>query len=127
MDSMIPPDDETAVRTLVQDYFIGLYEGDVDRLRRAFDPQAQVIGTVRGVPLRLDREAWLQRLSSQPSPSAQGERFDMSLRTLLITGDVGLAAVRDLYRGLWFTDHLSVARLEGRWQIVCKLFHHDPA
>lgn len=126
MDALTPQDDAAAVRALVQDYFIGLYEGDVDRLRQVFDPAAQIIGTVRGNPLRLEREAWLARLSSQPAPAMQGERFDMSLRTLLITGDVGLAAVRDLYRGLWFTDHLSVARLGGRWWIVCKLFHHDP-
>lgn len=127
MDSLTPPEDVAAVRALVQDYFIGLHHGDVDLLRQVFDPAAQIIGTVRGAPLRLDREAWLDRLSSQLAPSVQGERFDMSLRTLLITGDVGLAAVRDLYRGLWFTDHLSVARLDGRWWIVCKLFHHDPA
>jgi protease I len=38
---------------------------------------------------------------------------------------VAAVKVADLYRGLRFTDYLSLARVDGQWIIVNKTFHHD--
>ena len=46
----------------------------------------------------------------------------MKIVSIDVTGNVGVVKVADLYRGLRFTDHLSVANIEGTWRIVNKRF-----
>ena len=114
------------VRAVVDDYFQGLYHGDVEKLRSAFHQNARIVGYREGTYTDLARDQWLERVSSRPIPSEKGESFDMRIESIDLTGAVGVVKVRDLYTGLQFTDYLSVMKIEGRWLIMNKVFHHDP-
>ena len=113
------------VKAAIQDYFEGMYHGDLTRLKKAFFPSAKLYGYRYGAFIELTLEHWLERISTRPIPAQTGEPFDMVIESIDLTGSVGNVKVRDLYMGLRFTDYLHVAKVDGRWQIVNKTFHHD--
>jgi hypothetical protein len=114
-----------SISETVQDYFEGMHFRDIDRLRKAFHPTACLYGYRNGEFTYLQLEQWLGRLESRPTPADVGECFDMKIVATDVTGQVASVKVRDLYRGLWFTDYLSLLKIENRWAIVNKTFHHD--
>ena len=113
------------VSTTVEDYFEGMYHGDMERLRRVFYPQAMLYGYRNGTFTVLKMDEWLDKVAKRPIPAQNGEPFDMTIESIDLTGNVGHVKVRDLYMGLKFTDYLNMVKFEGRWQIVNKTFHHD--
>ena len=44
-----------------------------------------------------------------------------------VTGKVAAVKVADLYIQRYFTDYLSLVKVEDNWLIVDKIFHYDPA
>ena len=118
-------EEQALVTATIQDYFEGMHNGDLVRLRRAFHPNAKLCGSRDGAFTELTLDQWLERVSKRLIPAQTGEPFDMAIESIDLAGDVGSVKVRDLYMGLRFTDYLNVAKVDGRWQIVHKAFHHD--
>lgn len=118
--------DQEAVGQIVQFYFDGLYYGDTAKLKKVFHPQAFVIGKLQGQSLFLSLSEFLGFVEEAPKPSESGEEYDMKIVSLDLAGEVGTVKVADLYQGLRFTDYLTVAKVEGDWVIVNKVFHHAP-
>lgn len=114
-----------AISATVQDYFEGMYYRDTGRLRKAFHPKAYLFGHLQGAFVHVPLDQWLGMVESRPVPAESGEAFDMRIVSTDVTGQVATVKVADLYRGLRFTDYLSMARLDGQWMIVNKTFHHD--
>lgn len=117
--------DEEAIRATVQSYFEGMYYRDVPRLRRAFHPAACLSGHLGGSFVCLPLDRWLEMVEDRSVPAEAGEAFDMAIIAVDVTGWVAVVKVADLYHGLRFTDFLSLARIDGEWVIVSKVFHHD--
>jgi len=109
----------------IQDYFMGMYHRDLEKLRRAFHESAKLFGHLDGTFVVMSLTEWLAKVQARPVPAELGEPFDMSIISVEITGKVASAKVRDLYRTLRFTDYLQLAKVGDRWRIVSKLFHHD--
>ena len=114
-----------AIAATVQDYFEGMYYRDPGRLRKAFHPKASLFGHLQGAWVIIPLDQWLGMVESRPVPAESGEPFDMRIVATDVTGQVAAVKVADLYRGLRFTDYLSLARVDGQWRIVNKTFHHD--
>jgi len=117
--------DLQAITATVQEYFEGMYLRDLDRLRKAFHPTACLYGHYKGSFARIPLEEWLTAVASRSIPAESGEAFDMRIVATDATGQVATVKVADLYRGLRFTDYLSLAKVDGLWVIVNKTFHHD--
>jgi hypothetical protein len=117
--------DSVAVQAVVRDYFHGLYHFDEALLRKAFDPRACLFGHLEGVFIHSTLDQWLGKIGAKPVPAKIGEAFDMHIVSTDIVGDAALVKVKELYRGLRFTDYLSLLRIDGRWVIVNKHYHHD--
>lgn len=117
--------DLQAIGATVQDYFEGMYYRDTGRLRKAFHATACLFGHLQGNFVRLSLDQWVAMVESRPVPAESGEAFDMRIVSMDVTGQVATVKVADLYRGLRFTDYLSLARVDGQWLIVNKTFHHD--
>ncbi len=116
-------DPETAaIETLVQDYFLGMYEGDVERLRRIFHPQCWLFGESRGKSHEFPLSGFLDQIASEPALKAEGEPFDMRLVSIDRTGSVAVAKVEDRYQGRWYTDYLMLQKAAEGWRIVGKTF-----
>jgi hypothetical protein len=116
-------DPETAaIEALVQDYFLGMYEGDVERLRRIFNPQCWLFGENRGGSHEFPLSGFLDQIASEPVPKAEGEPFDMRLVSLDRTGSVAVAKVAVRYQRRRYTDYLTLQKAAAGWSIVGKAF-----
>jgi len=119
--------DISAIQETVEHYFQGMYQGDTDRLKKAFHPGAQVIGHFQGHFALNTLEQFLGFVASAPVPAQTGEAYDMRIVSLDMTGEtVAVVKVADLYQGLRFTDYLSLLKVDGAWVIVNKTFYHAP-
>ena len=114
------------IQQTVQYYFDGLYHSNIEKLKIAFHPNAQVIGHFQGNLVFNSLEQFLEFVKSTPAPSESGEEYDMKIVSIDVTGDVSVAKVADLYLGLRFTDYLSLLKIDSGWVIVNKVFHHEP-
>jgi hypothetical protein len=114
------------IRQTVWDYFEGMYHSDVERLKKAFHPSAFLMGYFQGNFAQIPLEDWLGMIDKTLAPSKDGEAFDMKIVSADITENIAVVKVADLYRGLRFTDYLTLIKLEDGWKIVHKSFHHEP-
>lgn len=116
-------DDLRAIEATVQAYLDGLYEGDTDKIARAFHPTSALTDCRDGKINIVPRDAWLEMVRKRPSPKAQGlPRHDKILsidRTGPLTAMVKLnCAIPPRF----FTDYLSLLKIDGRWQVVQKVY-----
>ena len=114
------------IRQTVQFYFDGMYNSDVETLRKAFHPTAALMGYYDGTLAHIPLENWLEMVKERPAPSKSGEEYDMKLVSMDVTENVASVKVKDLYLGLRFTDYLHLMKVDGNWLIVNKMFHHEP-
>jgi hypothetical protein len=109
----------------VQYYFDGMYNGDIELLKKAFHPDAFLFGYLRGDYMHFSAKDWFKVVKGRPAPSKEGEEYDMRVVSTDLTGEAATVKVADLYMGLRFTDYLTLSKIEGEWVIVNKAFHHD--
>lgn len=120
-------DDLAAIETVLQTYFDGLYEGSVEKLGAVFHPTADLRSVAADGSLAvLSRAAWFQAVLSRPSPMSG----DLPRHDWVVTIDrsgpaTAFAKVHCAIPPRYFTDYLSLARLEQGWSIVGKTFHTD--
>ena len=108
---------------LAQTYFDAAYEMDADKFASIFHESSSV--TRRGdgdsvvvIPIA----AWLDAVRGMTSPRQAGGVRDDRILSIVLTRDMALLKLR-----LWIpprevTDLLSCFFLNGRWQIVQKVF-----
>jgi hypothetical protein len=115
-----------ALTALLREYFDGLYHSDTHRLRRVFHPQA-IYATADGdTPTILRMDAYFYIVDRRPSPASRGEaRSDRILSIDFIGPVTALAKVQCAIRPRHFTDLLTLIHVEGRWQIIAKVFHFE--
>jgi hypothetical protein len=110
---------------VLDDYFRGIYTGQVERLRSAFHPSATLWGEVKGLPYYKALDDYLVVVRGRKSPEALGEPFAMEPISIEVHGKIALAKVRCKMLGYCYIDFLSLLRQDDRWAIVAKVFTHD--
>ena len=113
------------IQKTIQLYFDGLYYSDVDKINKAFHPSSQVMGFFDGNLSMLSLEQFAEFVKSTPAPSDNGEKYDMKIVSIDITGNEAVVKVEDLYLGLRFTDYLSLLRIDDNWLIVNKVYYYE--
>jgi hypothetical protein len=119
--------------TLVQDYdaichvvqlcLDGEATRDVEKLREAFHDDARMFGSLAGERFDVPISGLMEMAASAPADTGNYRSRILSVHQ---TGDAALATVAE--EGYWgtvsFVDYMSLSRINGRWQIVSKLFAH---
>jgi hypothetical protein len=113
------------ITQIVQNYFDGMYHSDTESLKKAFDPDAFLHGSFEGQMVHLPFKAWLKQVESRPAPSKNGEPYMMKIVSVDITDNIAQVKVFDLYMGKYFTDYLSLLKVDDNWVIMNKMFHHQ--
>lgn len=115
-----------AITSLLGRYFDGLHHGNTSILREVFHPQAGYYTATDGTLLHLDMAAYFPIVEARPSPASHGHaRTDRILSIEFIGPAAALARVQCSIPPKHFTDLLSLLKLDGRWQIVSKVFHYE--
>lgn len=119
-----------AMAAVLQDYFDGLYNCDTELLARVFHPQARYAcatdSASGGELVHLGMEEYLPIVRGRVSPASRNETRRDRIVSIEFAGPVtALARVNCAIGPKYFTDLLTFIHVEGRWQIISKVFHYD--
>jgi 4-oxalocrotonate tautomerase len=114
---------------LIGKYFDLLYNGDTGLIEEVFLPQAHVFSIVDGTVVDADMSRFYERIATRPPPALTNEVRRDRIISIDISGLATALARVDLLilPAGHYTDYLSLLKVEGKWKIVCKVFHFEPA
>ncbi len=104
-------------------YFTAMVDADEAELRRLFHPQASVIGHFDGALEFTDLDGFI---ASTADAKTGDKAFEYRVEGLVLIGDTAVITVSGYCYATWFTDHLSMIRIDGNWRIVAKTFYAHP-
>ncbi len=117
--------DFSAVAAVIATYFDGLYHSDTKLLAQVFHPKAQYVCVTDGTLLYRDMAEYFPVVDARPSPASRGELRRDEIVSIEFAGAVTARAVLHCAIGpRFFTDYLTFIRLDGRWQVISKVFHY---
>ena len=121
---MTATDDVSSIEGVIQSYLDGLHEGDTAKIAGAFHPTSALTNVSDDGELQiLPRDLWLDKVRSRPSPKQQGlPRHDQVLSIDLIGPTMAYVKLKCAIPPRFFTDQLSLLKIDGRWQIAQKIF-----
>jgi len=115
--------DVAAVTEVVRAYYDGMMEGDGAKLARAFHPRACIVGNEQGELYW----ATLDEFAADCKQAvAQAGPYEWRIDGLSFEGDTALVRLGGQYAGVWYSDELSIIRIDGAWRIVHKTFYPHP-
>ena len=118
--------DRAAIEAVIQTYFDGLYEGDADKLAKAFHPTSALTSVNDGKIVVMPRDAWFDWVRTRGSAKSQGLARHDEIVSLVIAGPtMAFVKVKCQIPPRYFVDQLSLLKIEGRWQIAQKIFQTE--
>ena len=116
-------DDRKAIEQTVQSYLDGLYEGDADKLASVFHETSALTCEQDGKLSVLPREQWLKWVRERPAPKAKGLARDDAILMVDQAGPTtALVKVKCQIPPRFFTDYLSLLKVDGRWVVAQKVY-----
>ena len=116
-------DDYDAICRVLQLCTEGEAKGDVTKLREAFHEDARMFGSLAGERYDVPIAELFELAQSAPADTGSYRSRVLSVQQ---TGDaaVGVVAEENYWGTVSFIDYFLLARIEGTWKIVSKLFAH---
>jgi hypothetical protein len=115
--------DHVAIAAVLQHYFDGWHEADVEKLKLAFHPSCHLYCVLNDALDDDGMEKVYAGVRSRTSPQSRGEaRHDRILSVDISSETLAIARVQLSIGPKLFTDNLSLLKIGGRWQIVAKVF-----
>lgn len=112
-----------AIEAVVKTYLDGLYEGDTEKLARVFHPTSALAHDMGGELKIVPRDEWLEAVRNRPTPVSQGlTRHDEILQIDEAGPTTAFVKVKCAIPPRFFTDYLSLLKIDGRWQVAQKVF-----
>lgn len=116
----------TALVEVLQDYFDGLYDGDVDKLTGVYHERVRLYCPTDPALLELDLPAYLDVVKNRPSPASRGDaRFDRILALSVPSPTTAHARVACAYLPKHFTDDLTFVMTPSGWKLIAKVWHYE--
>ncbi len=113
----------SAIESQLQLYFDGLYHSDTQRLRHVFHPQAIYACVVDGQLLHYTMDQYFPIVDQRPSPASRAQpRQDRIISIEILGATTAVARIECAIAPKQFQDVLSFLYLDGRWQIIAKVF-----
>jgi hypothetical protein len=111
---------------VLQTYFDGLHLSDTTRLGQVFHPDARYVTATGGELLALTMAEYFPIVDARPSPHSKGEPRRDRIISIELAGPVtAFARVECAISPKSFTDLLTFVQVDGRWQIISKVFHYE--
>jgi len=117
-------DIDLPIYEVLQQYFEGIFTGNIALLRDTFHPMALLFGDVDGAPYFNPLEDYLDGVKNRKSPFQAGEKNKMEVMAIDVINIIAVAKVHVPTLGLNYYDLLSLNLLVGQWKIVNKLLTH---
>ncbi len=115
-----------AIGALIQDYFDGVHHSDTQRLRKIFHPRAHYVCVTDGTLIYYTMDEYFPIVDARPSPASRNEPRQDRILAIEFAGPVtARVSVNCAISPKFFTDLLTLIKIDGRWQIISKVFHYD--
>jgi hypothetical protein len=114
-------------QVLKQYYFQGIYAGNVEVLKKAFQPSTLLFGDVKGQPYAKTLDEYLDGVAHRTSPKDSGKPYQTEIISIEIIQSIAVAKVRLKMYEFNYYDLLSFHKIGGEWVIVNKMFTHVEA
>jgi hypothetical protein len=112
-----------AIEQVIHTYFDGLYEGDADKLASVFHETSALTWDQDGKLMILSRDAWLEAVRTRPSAKSKGLARDDGILMFDQSGPTtAFVKVKCQIPPRHFQDYLNLIHVDGRWQIVQKVY-----
>lgn len=108
----------------INNYFEGIYYGDVSKLKHTFLDNAYLYGDIKGEEYVKHLNDYLDGVQNRKSPHDLGEDFRMEILAIEILGNAAIAKLHVPMLGFNYYDYLSLCFIQKEWKIVNKLFTH---
>ena len=92
--------------------------------RRAFHPRACIVGNHQG---QLEWQTFEEFVAECKEAAGDAGAYGWRIDGLSFQGDTALVRLRDQFAGEWYSDDLSMLRIDGAWRIVHKTWYVHPA
>jgi hypothetical protein len=121
---MTETNDTKIIEDVIQCYLDGLYESDADMIASAFHPTSALTSVSGDGELVITpRDKWLEMVRTRPSPKQRGlPRHDQVLTIDLVSPTMAYVKLKCAIPPRFFTDQLSLLKIDGRWQIAQKVY-----
>ena len=106
------------VMSLIRDYFDGLHQADVAKLRAIFHADAYL----KAPGLRRSLDQWLEAVGSRPVPEQLGRPYNFKLLSIEIIKDQAMVKLECPLFDHFYIDYLGLLKENGRWLIVNKMY-----
>jgi len=117
------PEDLAQIEAAVKTYLDGLYEGDAEKLASVFHPTSRLTYEEAGKLMVLPREQWLELVRGRPSPKSRGlARHDEILQIDRASPTMAFVKLKCAIPPRFFTDYLSLLKIDGKWQVAQKVY-----
>lgn len=111
------------VLRVIATYFDGLYDCDVEKLGSVFHPKALYATADESPFLHRSMEDYFPIVAARQSPASRGEPRRDYVDEIQFAGEnTAFARVRCSIGERDFVDFLTLVRVDGRWQIIAKVF-----
>lgn len=110
------------IKTIVTDYFNGIYTGNTTQLEGVFHSETLLFGDINGAPYFKTVTEYIDGVKSRRSPKDLGEDFKMKILSIEILGSNAIVKAQLPMLGYNYFDFLSLSRIKGDWKIVNKIF-----
>ncbi|HEX5168794.1 MAG TPA: nuclear transport factor 2 family protein [Cyclobacteriaceae bacterium] len=110
------------IKAVVQDYFDGIFYGDLNKLTTAFHPQCLLVGDINGQPYFKNLTDYLFGVKNRKSPNELGEAFRMKILSIETQNEIAVVKLHVPMLGNNYYDYISLVRIDGRWKILNKVF-----
>jgi hypothetical protein len=116
--------DDQQIRTVIADYFQALYDGDVAKFRGVLHPLVRLTSATDGVLVNLDLETYMGMVANRPSPASRNDPREEGIVSLTVASPTTAhARVTDMFVPKRFVNELTFIKIDGRWQIIAKVWH----
>lgn len=116
--SQVKASDFDSVTAIIQQYFDGLYQGNVDKLRAIFHPDAWL----KAPGARRSRAQWLTDVANRPVPAEQQHPYEFNILSIDVVQDQAMVKVYCPLFDYHYIDFLGLLKEQGQWLIVNKMY-----
>jgi hypothetical protein len=110
------------IEDVIQDYFQGYQQADTKLIQNAFHSDTRLLSVDNGQLDKTEMSDWLKSLEER---RLRGDIRKGVLKIESIDSQDYAASVKlkITFPAFEFTDYLSLLKIDGKWQIVGKIYH----
>ncbi len=114
------------IAELLDTYYDGLYHCDIERLKEVLHPAALYACASDGKLLSYDMVTYFSVVAQRQSAASQGLAKSSRIVRIEFAGPVtAWVHFECVIPPRKFDDRLTLVKLDGRWQIIAKVFHYE--